>query len=114
MTKPDRLSQRAHAILRAIDNRILISAIVGWELAIKVNLGKIHPASLLDDLEDVLRRESFSELAVTLPTAVRAGLLPIHHRDPFDRMLVAQAKELSIPILSADTLLDQYGVERIW
>jgi PIN domain nuclease of toxin-antitoxin system len=45
---------------------------------------------------------------------VRAGLLPLHHRDPFDRLLVAQAQALNVPILSADTVLDQYDVKRLW
>jgi PIN domain nuclease of toxin-antitoxin system len=46
--------------------------------------------------------------------ATRAGLLPLHHRDPFDRLLVAQAQELGIPIVSSDRLLDRYGIQRIW
>jgi PIN domain nuclease of toxin-antitoxin system len=109
-----RLSKRAATILANRDNSILISAAVGWELAIKVNIGKMRPRSILDGLDHMLRREAFSELPITLEMGVRAGLLPPHHRDPFDRMLVAQAQSLNVPILSADAILDQYDVKRLW
>ena len=110
----NRLSRRASTILANRDNDILISAVVGWELAIKVNLGKLKPASILDGLDRILEQEAFSELSITLEMAVRAGLLPSHHRDPFDRMLVAQARSLNIPILSSDAIFDRYEVKRLW
>ncbi len=109
-----RLSRRAATILANLDNIILISAAVGWELAIKVSTGKMKPQSILVDLDGILKREMFSELPITLEMAVRAGLLPPHHRDPFDRMLVAQAQSLNVPILSADAVLDQYQIKRLW
>lgn len=87
---------------------------MGWELAIKVNVGKFKPSSILDGLDRLMQQEAFSELPITLEMAVRAGLLPVHHRDPFDRMLVAQAQSLNIPILSADAFLDRYDVKRLW
>jgi PIN domain nuclease of toxin-antitoxin system len=110
----DRLSRRASTLLRNLDNSILISAAVGWELATKVNLGKFKPSSILDGLDRLMQQQAFSELPITLEMAVRAGLLPTHHRDPFDRMLVAQAQSLNIPILSADAMLDRYDVKRLW
>jgi PIN domain nuclease of toxin-antitoxin system len=109
-----RLSRRATSILENMDNVILISAAVGWELAIKVNAGKLKPRSVLDSLSQIIDREAFSEQPITLQMAVRAGLLPHHHRDPFDRMLVAQCQVLSLPILSADVLFDRYDVKRLW
>ena len=110
----NRLSRRAATILSNRDNSILISAAVGWELAIKVNSGKLKPSFILDGLDRILEQEAFSELPITLEAAVRAGLLPSHHRDPFDRMLVAQARFLNLPILSADAILDRYDVKRLW
>jgi PIN domain nuclease of toxin-antitoxin system len=92
---------------------ILISAAVAWELAIKLKTGKISPPSLVDRLHSSLDRAAFSELPITIEHATRAGLLPLHHRDPFDRLLVAQALTLHIPIISADALLEKYEVERI-
>ena len=113
MVEPDRLSQNARLIIEDSGNRVLISAAVAWELAIKLKTGKISPPSLVDSLHSSLDRAAFSELPITIEHATRAGLLPLHHRDPFDRLLVAQALTLAIPIISADALLEKYGVERI-
>ena len=110
----NRLSSRAATILANRDNTILISPAVGWELAIKVSIGKFRPRSILDTLIEMLDRQEFSELPITLPMAFTAGLLPLHHRDPFDRMLISQAQSLNIPILSADAVLDRYEVKRLW
>lgn len=91
-----------------------MSAAVGWELAIKVNLEKIAPSSLIERMKQVVKQQEFAEQEITLEHAVRAGLLPLHHRDPFDRLLVAQAQSLNIPIVSADRVLDRYDVKRVW
>ena len=109
-----RLSRAAAQILADPSNEILVSAGVGWELAIKVGLGKIEPANLIAQMEEAISRETFVELPVALAHGVRAGLLPLHHRDPFDRLLAAQAEILDVPILSADRLFDRYGVRRLW
>lgn len=109
-----RLSKRAASVLASPDNLILISAVVGWELAIKSNVGKFNAPDLIHDLDQIVVRKGFAELPISLEHAVRAGLLPLHHRDPFDRLLVAQAQALNVPILSVDATLDQYGVRRIW
>ena len=109
-----RLSKAAVAALSNADNRVLISAVVAWELAIKINAGKIQPTSLISGLEGALAQQPFAALPIGMEHAVRAGLLPLHHRDPFDRLLVAQAQALGIPILSADRGLDAYDVRRVW
>jgi PIN domain nuclease of toxin-antitoxin system len=108
------LSKRASSIIASSSNLILISAAVGWELAIKVNIGKFNTPSLVQELSQLVEREGFAELPISLEHAVRAGLLPLHHRDPFDRLLVAQAQAMGAPILSADRALDAYDVRRIW
>jgi PIN domain nuclease of toxin-antitoxin system len=108
------LSRRAGNVIANTANRIFISAAVGWELSIKASTGKMKPASILDDLERELEKQSFVQLPITLEMALRAGRLPPHHRDPFDRMLVAQAQLLQVPIVSADTLLDSYQIKRLW
>jgi len=112
--EPAKLSARAASILRSPGNTILISAAVAWELAIKVNLGKIDALPLVSELASQTAEEGFTELPISMAQAVRAGLLPRHHRDPFDRVLVAQAQDLNVPILSADAVLDRYDVKRIW
>jgi PIN domain nuclease of toxin-antitoxin system len=112
--EPSKLSARASSILRHPGNAILISAAVAWELAIKVNLGKIDALPLVTELAAQTVEEGFTELPISIAQAVRAGLLPRHHRDPFDRILIAQAQDLNVPILSADTLIDRYDVKRLW
>jgi PIN domain nuclease of toxin-antitoxin system len=114
MVEPDRLSRRARLAIENPKNRVLISAAVAWELAIKVKAGKFSPASLIDQLDRLLEQAAFLELAITIEHATSAGSLALHHRDPFDRLLVAQARSLQIPIVSADAILDKYGVERLW
>ena len=109
-----RLSRSAAAILANRESRILVSAAVAWELAIKVNLGKIQSPVSMRDFSSVVQQQRFVELAISVDHAVEAGLLPRHHGDPFDRVLIAQARALAIPIVSGDALFDRYGVERLW
>jgi PIN domain nuclease of toxin-antitoxin system len=108
------LSGQAAKILAGPNNMIHVSAAVAWELAIKVNLGKFRYPELVRDLGDLIEQEGWVQLPISLEHASRAGLLPLHHRDPFDRMLVAQAQALNLPILSADRALDEYDVQRVW
>ena len=91
-----------------------VSAAVAWEIAIKVNLGKLNAHSLISDFSQQIKREGFNDLSINLEQATRAGFLAMHHRDPFDRLLIAQAEDLNTPILSADTLFDPYGIKRLW
>lgn len=114
MVESPRLSRRAAATFSDPNNRIVVSAVVAWELAVKVNAGKIHPPSFISKLEEAVAQQALAELPITLEHAVRGGLLPLHHRDPFDRLLVAQAQSLKLPILSADAALDDYDVRRVW
>jgi PIN domain nuclease of toxin-antitoxin system len=109
-----KLSRRASSMIANQNNTVLVSAAIAWELAIKVNLGKFDALSLITELPRYVEDEGFEELPISMEQAVRTGLLPLHHRDPFDRLLVAQAQALNVPILSADAVLDQYDVKRVW
>lgn len=111
---PQKLSSKASSVLRNSNTTVLISAAVAWELSVKVNLGKLDALALVTDLARNMAEEGFTELPIGIEQAVRAGLLPGHHRDPFDRLLVAQAQDLNVPILSADLALDRYDVKRLW
>ncbi len=113
-SEPSRLSAKATSILGNPSNTILVSAAIPWELAIKVNLGKVDALPLVTDLVSHTAEEGFLELPLNIRQAVRAGLLPMHHRNPFDRVLVAQAQDLNVPILSGDAVLDRYDVKRLW
>lgn len=113
-SEPARLSQSAGSILEDSNNILLVSAATAWELAIKVVLGKLDALPLVVDLVGFLQEEGFIELPITIQHATRAGLLPLHHRDPFDRLLVAQAQDAGIPVVSSDRLLDRYDIKRLW
>ena len=108
------LSRPARAVLEDPQTRVYVSAAAAWELAIKVNLGKLAARNLVEDLPQLLFEEGFRRLAISMDHALRAGMLPRHHNDPFDRMLVAQSQALNCPIVSSDTVFDSYGVRRIW
>ena len=111
---PAQLSESAKSIIENRLNSIVISAVLPWELAIKTNIGKLRVHELLANWVNKMIAEGFQEIPVASEHAVRAGLLPLHHRDPFDRMLVAQAQATGWPIISADPVFDHYGVRRIW
>lgn len=89
---------------------VYVSAVTGWEIAIKVKLGKWPEArSLVPNLTAIVMRDGFQPLDLTLAQAERAGSLDLAHRDPFDRMLAAQALDLDIPIATVDPVLAQFG-----
>jgi PIN domain nuclease of toxin-antitoxin system len=100
--------------MRDPENGILVSAASGWEIATKEAQGKSEWLPFVVDLDQWTQEEGFHAEAITLEQSVRAGLLPLHHKDPFDRILIAQGQSLNVPILSIDSFLDRYGVHRIW
>ncbi|MGB8771360.1 MAG: type II toxin-antitoxin system VapC family toxin [Candidatus Korobacteraceae bacterium] len=109
-----RLSPSARSAIGAVANSMVVSAVVPWELAIKTNIGKFDSQVLLSQWNEILNAQGFSELPIDSSHAIRAGLLPRHHSDPFDRVLVAQAQATGWPIISADPVFEAYGVRRIW
>ena len=112
---PRKLGPRAIAILEDPDNELVISAGTIWELSIKVGLGKLSLSLPYRTwMERALIDLDLAMAPVTLEVAERQMVLPFHHRDPFDRLLVAQCLVEVIPIVSTDTVFDRYGVSRIW
>ncbi len=93
---------------------LLVSIATPWEMAIKVNCGKLDAADILENFEAAMTRGRITVLETAVRQAILSGRLPLHHRDPFDRLLAAQALDLRIPILSRDRVFDLYGVQRIW
>ncbi|MBV9405969.1 MAG: type II toxin-antitoxin system VapC family toxin [Acidobacteriaceae bacterium] len=109
------LSRPARKIIGETKNLVLVSAASAWEIATKVRLGKLPTAAeLIADFAGHLQREGFPVLPISADHAVRAGLLPGPHRDPFDRMLIAQAQAENMPIISKEAAFDSYGVRRLW
>ncbi len=108
---PDRLCDEARGIVEDTRNTILLSAASAWEIAIKCRLGKLSlpepPASYVPDR---MRRSGTSPLPVDHAHTLKTADLPDHHRDPFDRLLVAQAQLLGLTIITADDQLSAYDV----
>lgn len=114
MLDASRLSSRAAEILRSTANRVVVSAVVAWELAIKINAGKIQPPTLISGLQAAMAKQLFGEMPITFEHARKSGTSTLASSRPFDRLLFAQAQVLNLPILSADGRLDEYDVRRIW
>ncbi len=109
------LSKPARHTISAMRNRLYVSAASAWEIAIKVRMGKLEvPDYLLADFSGTLEREGFDPMAITISHAIHAGELPGPHRDPFDRMLIAQAHIESMAVIGKDKVFDQYGITRLW
>jgi PIN domain nuclease of toxin-antitoxin system len=108
------LSAAARKAIKSTDAEVFVSAVTPWELAIKHASGKLDCGTLLDSFPEYLREQEFTALEVAVEDGIRAAALPNHHRDPFDRMLVAQAQAKSLWIVSSDSIFEHYGVRRIW
>ena len=110
-----KLSGRAHEVIRAPTNTILVSSATGWEIATKHRLGKLpHAGEVARNLPAMLRKSRMDVLPITMDHALTAGALPGPHRDPFDRMLIAQGQIEELPILTSDHAFKQYPIEIIW
>ncbi|MDZ4259995.1 MAG: type II toxin-antitoxin system VapC family toxin [Gemmatimonadales bacterium] len=112
LAAPDRLSSQSRALLVAAENELLLSAASAWEIAIKHGLGKLQlPESPAKYIPRMVVHTSVTPLPIHHRHALHVAELPEHHRDPFDRLLVAQAQVEGVPIMSADRHFRQYDVE---
>lgn len=110
-----RLSRKARAAIGDLDNAVHFSAASAWEIATKFRLGKLPGAAIVaHDIAGTVASQAFTPLAVSVVHAQRAGALPGSHRDPFDRMLIAQAQCEDLSIATNDEIFDDYGVKRVW
>jgi PIN domain nuclease of toxin-antitoxin system len=109
-----KLSRRARKAIQNQGTTVLVSAASAWEIAIKSQAGKLEAGPLVADFHTELEQEGFAELPISADHAIRAGLLKGPHKDPFDRMLIAQALAENVPIISNDERFDDYAVRRLW
>jgi PIN domain nuclease of toxin-antitoxin system len=115
MLNDRRVSSPARRAMADDSNDTFVSAASAWEISIKHKLGKLPTAEhLVVDLDGAVAGEGFSALPITIRHGERAGALPPHHKDPFDRMLIAQALAESLTLISNEPLFDRYGVARLW
>ena len=110
-----RLSRRARAVIGNERNTVLVSAASAWEIATKARLGRL-PAALdvAADLPAILTAQGFDSLDITVAHGQHAGSLAGPHRDPFDRMLIAQAQAENLPLVTNEAVFGAYGVRCIW
>ena len=112
---PSSLSPKVRNLIADPANEVLVSAASAWEISTKVRLGRLTGAEKLErDYLDVMDAAGYSLLAIDTESALRAGRLVADHRDPFDRMIAAQALALDIPVLSPDAEFDVFAVRRMW
>lgn len=110
-----RLSDTARRAIEDAANDVVVSAVSAWEITTKHRIGKLPRAeAVARDVAGAIASQGFEELAITVTDAERAGRLPGPHRDPFDRILIAQALGHDVAVVSLDRAFDRYGVNRIW
>ena len=110
-----RLSLKARQAIEEPSAGIFVSAASAWEIATKFRLGKLPgAAAIVNDIAATVASQAFSPLSVSVTHAQRAGALAGKHRDPFDRMLIAQAQTEGLVLVTNETLFEAYGVRRLW
>ena len=110
LAEPAKLARPARSALEDEQNEVLVSVVSAWEIAIKRALGKLDAPN---DLEAAIRMQGFEPLLLTFHHAAQAGGLPHHHRDPFDRMLIAQAQAEGLILVTRDSNIPLYGVRTL-
>jgi len=109
------LSAKARDTIAAATNHIFVSSASAWELSTKHRIGKLPEAGeLVEKIPSYLRKERFEVLPISLEHALLAGNLPGPHRDPFDRMLMAQSKLEKLPLITSDPVFKEYGTRVVW
>lgn len=110
-----RLSRRARDVVAANADEVYVSAVSAWEMATKFRQGRLPGiAPWVDSLQSCIQNEGFQVIPVTVDHAQLAGLMDGMHKDPFDRMLVAQAVIEGATLVSRDAALDTFGITRLW
>lgn len=110
------LPQSAYAAIEDRASEIFVSAASAWEIATKHRIGKLPPAAavIADDVAQAIRSQGFFELAITVTHGDRAGAIAGAPKDPFDRMLIAQALLEDMTLVSNETAFDAFGIRRLW
>lgn len=111
---PQRLSPKAIDAIAANDAVVFLSSVSTWEMAIKIAAGKLQlPRPLREMVPESLMQDGFVSLPIQPLHCFVLAEMPMHHRDPFDRMLIAQAQAENCVLVSADAALDRYSIERL-
>jgi PIN domain nuclease of toxin-antitoxin system len=110
-----RLPRKVRELIGDANNEVLVSAASAWEITIKARLGKLPGAlEVANDVGACVAHQGFSALPISMEHAQRAGTLPGPHRDPFDRMLIAQSQTEGAALVTNESVFETYGVRRVW
>ena len=113
--EPEKLSPAVQVIVEQGDAKLLLSAASSWEIALLVKLGRIELAEAPDIfIPSAMQALQITPLSIGFATAIAAASLPLIHRDPFDRILAAEALRSNITLLSKDEIIHKYGVRVVW
>lgn len=109
------MSSRARQFIETLNNQRLVSVASLWEIAIKYRLGKLSLSAPFDTLFPAqLRQNDIQLLSIEVAHLSQVSKLPLHHRDPFDRLIIAQSVAEGIPVVGTDSIFDAYSIQRIW
>lgn len=115
LQEPEKLNPRALALIEDKSQDVFLSSVTSWEVVIKFAIGKLTlPKKPAELLSEIFTNFSFQPLPITHAHSLAVGELEFHHRDPFDRMLVAQARSEKLVLITADEEIKQYPVEILW
>ena len=115
LKEPERLTEKAFVVLEDSSHEVFFSAVSSWEIVIKFMIGKLTLPKEPDDfIVEALTNFTFQPLSVTHAHSLAVRELSLHHRDPFDRMLIAQARSENLVLITADLVMQKYPVEILW
>ena len=114
MEKSSLLAEKARKAIINPNNDIYLSIASLWEIAIKLSIGKLALTQTLDDIIDETDEQDYAILPISLAAVRLVRTLPYHHRDPFDRVITAQALADDLSVVTSDEKFDSYGVKRCW
>ncbi len=113
--EPQRIARTTREKIADLSNMVFLSAVTSWEIAIKTATGKLRlPEPPISYVPRRMAEQGLRPLPVSHPHALAVFALPLHHRDPFDRLLVAQAKLENLVLVTADRILEKYPVQTLW
>ncbi|MEM9830957.1 MAG: type II toxin-antitoxin system VapC family toxin [Bacteroidota bacterium] len=114
MEKSPALTKKAQEVIVDLNNSIYVSIVSLWEIAIKLSIGKLELTKSMDDLIEGIDIQGYTLLPISVDTVKIIENLPFHHRDPFDRLLIAQAKVDDLTIITSDDKFEGYDIKRYW
>jgi PIN domain nuclease of toxin-antitoxin system len=111
---PSRIPAETIALMQQPDNQLLLSLVSPWEIQIKAHLGKLSLQTPLSTIIDRQQENGIAILPICLPHILELDKLPWHHKDPFDRLLIAQARVENATLISCDSVFSQYDCKVVW